>query len=821
VRRTKLAMAAAWCAAFGAVCLAAGCSRPFYRVRAERDAYEILNEHERDPRWQLPSRAVEADPRSRMADPSNPDFGPLPPDDAAAAAIMRHPYKFTGWRGWDRRGTLPSVEFPGWREQIGAEGPPSLGRETVMRLGLMNSREYQTQVESLFLDALAVSFERFEFDVHWFAGTALRYDHAGHGGPPDESNRLSLDNSSSLQQNLAGGGQLLADFANSFVWEFTGRDVSMASSGLLFTWMQPLLRGACKQVRLERLTQSERNLLYSIRDFARFRRTFYVDIESDTGYLGLLLRVQAIRNQQFNLRNLERSLREHEELAAAGQLRPIQVDQVFQQYQSARLNLLQTERGYETALDGYKFRLGLPPTLEVRLDESPLAAFELNDPRLDELRDRNEQLNLALLQYDEAPPLDVLEAGFKSVIEQQKELAKILEQVVTELDTMRGRLEAESKRLEQDKAGAAPESVEEAIESALEDLPAPEGATDDGVVAPRYKSAPSAARELDEHTRRRRLVDVLAAALADTRTALDEDHALAERSAAALAPDRRDDAWIALRQQIGRRFRERSTDVLVIQTQIRVYLIELSPVDLGQEEAVRLALDNRLDLMNSRADVVDAYRRVEVAADALQANLNVRASANLLTDPEKNSPLRFDVSANRYVLGLEFDGPLVKVAERNVYRASQIAYQQARRAYMASEDAIVREIRRELRDLELSRFQFDIARQQLVVAARQVDEAQINLQSAQQADSSFTQDLLDALSNLLSAKNNLIGGWVNYETVRMNLFRDLDLMQIDAQGNWTNERNPTSGTDTPPAHAEPELHAPLPPPPVEEVARST
>jgi hypothetical protein len=203
------------------------------------------------------------------------------------------------------------VEFPGWVEHLerDAQGAVGLGRGSVMQLALANSREYQTRVEGLYLDALAVSFERFEFDVRWFAGSALRYDHAGHGGFPTESNRLSLDNTLGLQRNLAGGGQLLVDFANSIVWEFTGRDVRMANSGLLFTLTQPLLRGAYKQVRLERLTQSERDLLYSVRDFARFRRTFYVDIVSDSGYLGLLLRVQAIRNQEFNLRNLERSLR--------------------------------------------------------------------------------------------------------------------------------------------------------------------------------------------------------------------------------------------------------------------------------------------------------------------------------------------------------------------------------------------------------------------------------------------------------------------------------------------------------------------------------
>ena len=155
----------------------------------------------------------------------------------------------------------------------------------------------------------------------------------------------------------------------------------------------------------------------------------------------------------------------------------------------------------------------------------------------------------------------------------------------------------------------------------------------------------------------------------------------------------------------------------------------------------------------------------------------------------KNNPIRFDASANAYELGLQFDTPLNRLGERNVYRASQIAYQRARRTYMALEDGIRSAIRRDLRSLRATRLGFEIARQQLVTAARQVDLAQVSLRTAQQADSSATNDLLLALQSLLAAQNSMIGTWVSYEIARMNLFLDMDYMQIDAEGNWTNERN--------------------------------
>ena len=57
---------------------------------------------------------------------------------------------------------------------------------------------------------------------------------------------------------------------------------------------------------------------------------------------------------------------------------------------------------------------------------------------------------------------------------------------------------------------------------------------------------------------------------------------------------------------------------------------------------------------------------------------------------------------------------------------------------------------------------------------------------------STTLSLLNALSAILTARNALITTWVSYETARMSLYRDFDLMDIDANGVWTNENDPTA-----------------------------
>ena len=129
---------------------------------------------------------------------------------------------------------------------------------------------------------------------------------------------------------------MLVDFANTFVWEFTGTDSKAAFSNLTVSLVQPILRGAFRDVRLEPLTQAERNVLYTVRDYARFRKQFYFGIVSgEQGYLSLLLQLQAIRNLEANLESLRLNLRTHEALAEAGIVSLIQVDQVFQSYQAA------------------------------------------------------------------------------------------------------------------------------------------------------------------------------------------------------------------------------------------------------------------------------------------------------------------------------------------------------------------------------------------------------------------------------------------------------------------------------------------------------
>ncbi len=79
------------------------------------------------------------------------------------------------------------------------------------------------------------------------------------------------------------GALLLFNFANQTVFDFVNPKKTLSTTTLNFDAVQPLLRGGGEAVALESLTDAERNLLYAIRNYARFRKSLYVEIASNNG----------------------------------------------------------------------------------------------------------------------------------------------------------------------------------------------------------------------------------------------------------------------------------------------------------------------------------------------------------------------------------------------------------------------------------------------------------------------------------------------------------------------------------------------------------
>jgi outer membrane protein TolC len=722
------------------VILASGCTRAFYRRWADRETYDVTAEHADERRWPISNMSVIPPPESRLFDPFNPDRPPMPPDDPPADRFMMWPNGIRNSRHFHDDGDAPFIEASDWRQplELDADGKLQLTQEKAVELGVLNSREYQTALENLYLTSLALTLNRFEFDCHWFLTNNTVWTHFG--SSDTEINTLSSASTFGFTRNLYAGGQLMAEFANNLLVTFSGVDQTIWSSNLIATFTQPLLRGAGRRVRLEGLTQAERNVLYAVRNFARFRKQFYVSVATsqNTGYLGLLLQMQNLRNLEANVKSNDQNFRLHEALFDAQIASTIQVDQAFQNLSQAKLSQLQAQANLQTSLDQFNVLMGLPPSLPVTLDDSILKPFQLVDPALEKLQGEVDVFFSGFRSRTQPPSLAVLCDGFTALGTFHEQALKLLGQAETELKQWRARLGA---------------GVEDSAQLARER----------DTYQNLEKLLPDIHRDFDR----------LAKELAKDVGKLDEPG----RQAGWTALLNRSRTLVALLDQ-----------VFVLQTQIRVYLIQLKPILYRLEEAEEFARNNRLDLMNQRAQVTDAWRQIAVTASALKAGLNVTATANVATKPGADAPFDFRACASTYTVGFQFDGPLNRLAERNLYRASQINYQQARRSFMALGDQIDASIRQDLRTLELERANFAIARLQLISAARGLEASRDSLLiETNVAASAATLNILNALNALLQAKSQLINSWISYESTRVQLLLDMDALQLTPRGVPTDE----------------------------------
>ena len=769
--------------------MANGCSRSWHRQRADRDAYHLIGSRQIDPLWRIPDRTVEPAPESRMADLNCPDCGPKPLDDEAADQFTRCPNARDNGKYYDSIPTDPVLDHNHWVHQLprNEDGKVVLSEQTVVQIALLHSRDFQSQVEGLYLSGLNLASQRFEFQTQWFGGTGTDFN--AFSDAPNALRTLTTSNQLGFVRALAAGGQFTTSLANSFVWELGSNQFNMANGNLIVGLTQPLLRGAFRHVRLNALTQAERGLLYDVRDFARFRRAFYQGVI--TSYLGLLTQIQAKRNTETNLESLQVNLDEFRERLIRGQVSQIQFDQVFQNVQNGRIALLAAEQGLENSFDAFKFQLGLPAWVEIELDESLLEPFELSDPALEELQEDTQALYQDLTQTlpPEVPERDSLIRVHKELIELIEQAIELMPQIKSDVEKWQSQLAAiDEERISEDDRGdiiqqkRLSQRVARLVDDLNTDLP------EDLETATKW--------DVDDPLANRKLSDLFFTV--DDYLAQGRER---DNQRDGIESDEKDDddaeemdkdekliaSWTQLTRMLGRRLRERLANMFVAQTQTRLFFIDVKRTDLKQQDAVQYALQNRLDLKNVRGQLTDAFRNMEVAADALESDLTVSASASLGTD--NDNAFRFDSNANSYNVGVQFDGPLNRFNEANAYRASQIAYQASRRSVMATEDGITNGIRADLRALRISRLNFQIGRQSLISSIRQVDNAQTRLRTATDSanDSSPTQDLLNALAGLLAAKNGLISNRINHEIARINLFVDLELLYLDEQGNWINK----------------------------------
>ncbi len=207
-------------------------------------------------------------------------------------------------------------------------------------------------------------------------------------------------------------------------------------------------------------------------------------------------------------------------------------------------------------------------------------------------------------------------------------------------------------------------------------------------------------------------------------------------------------------------------------------LTEEDPVldQLTLDQAVGIALNERLDLLNTQGTVEDRRRRVAIAEDDLRAALDLAVGANV-GSPE-GRPASISTGDSIWFASLGLDLPLDRLNERNAYRQSLIDVARAERELDESADQIEANVRNALRTTSTTRESYQIQRGAVTLAERRVESAELSLLAGRAS----TRDLLDSQEDLLEAQNAQTSALIDFSLARLGLYLSMELLRVDEQG---------------------------------------
>lgn len=318
--RCALWPAGALCAVL-ALGLAGGCSREHYKEKADEEVYKILEE-----KWQ--------DDFGSMANYQINDAGPNNVEVLKA---------------------VPSDRVLSLAEAV--------------EIATKYSREYQSQKESLYLEALNLTLTRHRYAPQWLGTFDTFY--AKNQGRED----ITAGAEGSVNKTFLFANGLRATSGLVLDWSrfLTGDPQTSLGSVLTSTLAFPILGAGAGLSEWENLTQAERNVLYRIRTFNRYRQTFVVSVISD--YYRVLQQREAVLIQEASYARQVESTKQLRMEVEVGQRPAYDLGEAEQRLLTTEQAMVSARQRYEQTLDTFKVRLALPTDANVALDPNELTAL--------------------------------------------------------------------------------------------------------------------------------------------------------------------------------------------------------------------------------------------------------------------------------------------------------------------------------------------------------------------------------------------------------------------------------------------------------------
>lgn len=225
----------------------------------------------------------------------------------------------------------------------------------------------------------------------------------------------------------------------------------------------------------------------------------------------------------------------------------------------------------------------------------------------------------------------------------------------------------------------------------------------------------------------------------------------------------------------------------------------LVPARLDPAAAYRVAASKQLQILNAIDQFEDKKRKVRVAANQLQADLNVVGGADLSSQAPTDYS-RFDPNQVRANVGLQLNLPIDRLPERNLYRSSLITFEAELRNLTLTLDNLKESIEQGLRTLEQRRQNYEIQKNALELANRRVDSTTLLLEAGR----AEVRDLVDAQDAQISAENAVTAALVDYQQARLQLLLDIGALDTEVPKFWLKDNLASYLPGTPPASDNPQ-----------------
>ncbi len=362
----------------GALLGMGGCTSEFYRKSADRQVYPLIKDREEKSLGYkpqvavggavtstVPHRAYEKIPQTPIPPATLPALEPVPLILPGTRLGPPVPEALGGTPKMQRQsparsgGVDAALMKPSQSLRLGPPAlvPPSLHFDLFRSIGyaVQHSRGYQDQMDSVYLAGLNVTLQRHLFEPQPFVTLSEEYN----GGQKDAGYPSNLVGglNAGVNQRLPFGGQITGQVVLKFIDAVRGQVADGQQASMALTTTIPLLRGF-GMVNLEPIINGERQLVYQIRAFENYRRTFAVDIASQ--YFNLRSLQKSVDNRVLSYSNLRTLTTRTEALYAAGRINFLEVQRAQQAELTALTSLISAQQSLETSVDNFKLTLGMP-----------------------------------------------------------------------------------------------------------------------------------------------------------------------------------------------------------------------------------------------------------------------------------------------------------------------------------------------------------------------------------------------------------------------------------------------------------------------------